>query len=303
MTRLNQTPPTVSGPHRSRSRVLSTVARHPADTHDEGHRGAHAAPHYRRDSPGAAKVPCMSSVAQHDGPSSRTTGACGTCEYPNDGAPRTGRGAHAATIEGLMSATAARSHGRTHPNHHPERLGRAALKLLELVEGAGDAERAVPEVHGHRRALLAHHAPEPVGLVGDPVVEFEALDHRLGSRLEGTAGEVAPLSPGSSCHHPQYAPPNAMRVSPAGTSWCWYRQGHGAPRCRPPAHCRRKEGERPGARSDSRVLSPPGDKAHLPTSEGRFPLPATRSGRTQPSSSVPDPHEEPRPRCGRGSWR
>ena len=67
--------------------------------------------------PGAARVPTISSVAQHDGLWSRTTGASCTCECPGDGAPRTGRGALAAAIEGLMLATAARSHGRTQPNY------------------------------------------------------------------------------------------------------------------------------------------------------------------------------------------
>ena len=82
-----------------------------------------------------------------------------------------------------------------------------------MAEGTDDADRSVAEVHRHRRALLSHHASEPVGLVADPVVELELVDLRLGLRLEGTAGKVAPRSTGSSCHHRQYALSMAMRVT------------------------------------------------------------------------------------------
>ena len=158
-------------------------------------------------------------VARPDGASSRTTGASGASGYAGDGDVADRGALVGAHRIGPRRAPEAGDRS-TRPNSARQlgetRLG-PALKPFELVEGADDAERAVAEVHSHRRALLAHHAPEPVGLVGDPVVEFEALDHRLGLRLEGTAGEVAPLSPGSSCHHPQYAPSKPMPVSPAGT--------------------------------------------------------------------------------------
>src|SRR4051812_47089729 len=78
--------------------------------------------------------------------------------------------------------------------------GGAASDVLELAVRADDPDRLRPEVDEHGSALDGDGPTDAVEVVGDPVVDLEGLDHRLGFGLEGAGREVAPLGPGS-CRH------------------------------------------------------------------------------------------------------
>ncbi len=97
------------------------------------------------------------------------------------------------------------------------------LQPFHLAEGAGDADRAGPEVDGHRVGLLTHDATDAIRLVGHPVSEHELLDDWLGLRKEGTTGKMSPLGRHSFRHWFQYAlsrrqrphTPGIMDITPA----------------------------------------------------------------------------------------
>ena len=62
------------------------------------------------------------------------------------------------------------------------------------MEWADDAHGLGAEVHGHGRLLHPDDATEPIAVVRDAVLDRVLLDSLLGLRLEGAAGEVAPLT-------------------------------------------------------------------------------------------------------------